>query len=45
MGPYKDSLGDLTDHYNDLNEAYANGKITQEDYIDGLKEARDGIYD
>ena len=45
MGPYKDSLGDLANHYNDLNKAFADGKITQEDYINGLKEARDGIYD
>lgn len=39
------SLDTYKDHWESLNDAYESGKISQADYIDGLKEARDGMYD
>lgn len=38
-------LGVLRDNKNDLDEAYNAGEISQADYIDGLKNVRDGVYE
>lgn len=40
-----DSLDTYHNHWQSLNDAYEAGEISQADYIDGLKEARDGMYD
>jgi hypothetical protein len=42
---YKNLLGTYEEHKGRLDAAYANKEISQADYIDGLKEVRDGIYD
>jgi hypothetical protein len=54
LTPRKDSLSDYASldkngnliggHAKDLTTAYNNNEISQADYIDGLKETRDGIY-
>ena len=41
----KDSLKDYENHVNDLEAAYAAGEISQADYIDGLQECYDNLYD
>ena len=41
----KDSLKDYENHVNDLEAAYAAGEISQADYIDGLQECYDSLYD
>lgn len=38
-------LGVLRDNKNDLDDAYSAGEISQADYIDGLKNVRDGVYE
>lgn len=43
--PASNILGDYKENVNELNKAYANGDISQADYIDGLKNARDAIYE
>ena len=45
VDPLSDSLSDLDSHFKDLEKAYTNKKISQADYIEGLKETRDSIYD
>jgi len=41
----KEALSIYDEHKAKLDEAYANGEISQEAYIEGLKEVRDGYYD
>lgn len=43
--PASNILSDYKENVNELNKAYANGDISQADYIDGLKNARDAIYE
>lgn len=40
-----DSLGDYENFYNKITQAYANGEISQADYVDGMKEAYSSILD
>lgn len=40
-----DALTHYYDHWQSLESAYANNEISQADYIDGLKESRDGMYE
>ena len=42
---YKAILKADEEFYNDLNTAYMNGEISQQAYIDGLKETYDNILD
>ena len=42
---YKNQLTNYTGHKTALDEAYANGDISQADYMAGIKEVRDGIYE
>ena len=41
----KEALSIYDDHKVKLDQAYANGEISQEAYIEGLKEVRDGYYE
>lgn len=43
--PSSNILEDYKENVNELNEAYQNGDISQEKYIEGLKNARDAIYE
>lgn len=45
IDPYSNQLETLGDHFTALTDAFEDGEIAQEDYIDGLKETRDSIYD
>lgn len=45
IGPLKDNLFSYEKAYEDLNAAYTAGEISQEKYIEGLKEAYNGILD
>ena len=45
FGHLNESLMDYESHYMNLQNAYAQGQISHADYIEGLKEARSGIYD
>ena len=40
-----EGLADYEDHLSDLEESYANGDISQADYIDGLQNCYDSLYD
>ena len=40
---YTSSLSNYEDHVNSLKEAYANGEISQTAYVEGLREAQDGM--
>ena len=40
-----DKLFDYENHFNSLEQAYAAGQISQADYIDGLQECYDALYD
>ena len=40
-----EGLADYEDHLSDLEESYANGDISQADYIDGLQNCYDNLYD
>lgn len=42
---YKNQLTNYKDHKTNLDTAYAAGEISQADYMAGIKEVRDGIYD
>lgn len=42
---YTEILSSYEDSYNSLNAAFEAGEISQADYIDGLKEARQGLID
>jgi hypothetical protein len=42
---YKGTLELYKDHWDSLKEKFDNQDITQEKYIEGLKNTRDGIYD
>ena len=39
------SLGNYENFYNSISTAYANGEITQEDYLDGMQKSYDAILD
>ena len=41
----KSQIGTYQSHKTDLDAAYAAGEISQADYMDGIKEVRDGIYE
>lgn len=41
--PTIDKLGNYENFYNQLNSEYANGNISQQDYIDGLQDSYDSI--
>ena len=43
--PSSNMLSIYQENVNKLEKAYQNGDISQEDYIEGLKNARDGIYE
>ena len=43
--PTSNLLSVYQENVNKLNEKYQNGNISQEDYIEGLKNARDAIYE
>ena len=43
--PSSNILEDYKENVNELNKAYQNGDISQADYIEGLKNARDAIYE
>lgn len=43
--PTTNILGTYKENVNKLSDAYQRGDISQADYIDGLKNARDGIYE
>lgn len=45
IGPSSNILEDYEDNVNKLNKAYQNGDISQAKYIEGLKNARDAIYE
>ena len=45
INPAKENLQDYRNHQQELNRAYKAGEISQADYIDGLKEVRDGYYE
>ena len=45
LGVYTDNLDRYNQQYEELNQAYKNGEISQEAYIEGLNEINDGIYD
>lgn len=45
MPSYEDKLGNYWGNVGELDAKFAANKISQADYIDGLKEARDGIYE
>lgn len=38
------TMNDLLDHMNKLDEAYAEGKISETEYFEGLEKTRDGMY-
>ena len=42
---YKSSIGSYEEYKTSLDTAYSKGKISQADYIEGLKQVRDGIYE
>lgn len=43
IGKTGEALGIYENHYNDLNDKYATATISQDQYIEGLKETYDGI--
>lgn len=43
--PTIEKLGNYENFYNQLNNEYANGNISQQDYIDGLQDSYDNILD
>lgn len=43
--PYQDNLNSYKNYENQLQDAFNSGKISQADYIEGLKDARDQMYD
>ena len=45
IGPSSNILEDYEENVNKLNKAYQNGDISQAKYIEGLKNARDAIYE
>ena len=45
IDPTIQKLEDYKDHKEALDEAYKNEEISQEAYIEGLKEVREGYYD
>ena len=45
INPAKENLQDYRNHQQELNRAYKAGEISQAEYIDGLKEVRDGYYE
>lgn len=45
IGPTSNILDTYKANVNELNEAYQNGDISQADYIEGLKNTRDAIYE
>lgn len=42
---YKNLIGSYDEYKTSLDTAYSKGKISQADYIEGLKQVRDGIYE
>lgn len=42
---YKSLIGSYEEYKTSLDTAYSKGKISQADYIEGLKQVRDGIYE
>lgn len=42
---YKSLIGSYDEYKTSLDTAYSKGKISQADYIEGLKQVRDGIYE
>lgn len=45
IDPTKENLADYRNHQLELDRAYAAGEISQADYVEGLKEVRDGYYE
>lgn len=45
LGTTSDKLFDYESHFNSLEQAYAAGQISQADYIAGLQECYDALYD
>ena len=45
IGPYQNLIGTYQQHVEQLELKVAAGEITQADYIEGLKQARDGLYE